>query len=51
MLVLAQGRAWQGIIGGEPMLGTAPNLPQPSLGNPGTDSGPLGEEDRKNFHP
>ena len=51
MLVLAQGRTWQGIIGGEPILGTAPNLPQPILGNPGTDFGPLGEEDRKNFHP
>ena len=51
MLVLAQGRTWQGVIGGEPSFGIAPNLPQPILCNPCTDFGPLGEEDRKNFHP
>lgn len=52
MLVLAQGRAWQDEIGGEPIRTLdAPFLPQPALGNPQTDFGPLGEEDRQNFHP
>ncbi|HXG66340.1 MAG TPA: MFS transporter [Blastocatellia bacterium] len=52
MLVLAQGRQWQGEIGGEPIYGTdRPWLPQPTLGNPQTGFGPLGEEDRRNFHP
>jgi hypothetical protein len=51
MLVLAQGRAWQGILGGDLSHGNAPDLPPPSFGNPGTDFGPLGEEDKRNFHP
>ena len=51
MLILAQGKAWQGILGGEPTHGEAPNLPQSTLGNTGADFGPLGEEDRDNFHP
>lgn len=52
MLVLAQSQCWQGEIGGEPIYtADPPNLPQPALGNPQIGFGPLGEEDRQNFHP
>jgi hypothetical protein len=51
MVVLAQGRAWQGARG-EPIVTDAPpSMPQPSFGNPREGFGPLGEEDRRNFHP
>jgi hypothetical protein len=26
-------------------------MPQPRIGNPGPNQGPLGEEDLRNFHP
>lgn len=52
MLVLAQSDLWRGIRGGEPLLtASLPQMPQPSLGIPHIDFGPLGEEDRENFHP
>ena len=52
MVVLAQGRAWGEELGGEQIrTELAPRLPQPSAGNPQIDFGPLGEEDRTNFHP
>ena len=49
MLALAQGRLWRGEqtdIGD--FVGLAPT---PMIGNPGANQGPLGEEDRRNFHP
>lgn len=52
MLVLAQGRMWEGIVAGEPIRTAAPpEMPQPALGIQRIDFGPLGEEDEKNFHP
>ncbi|HXG93273.1 MAG TPA: MFS transporter [Blastocatellia bacterium] len=50
MLVIAQGRAWLPRRG-ELIQTDAVTLPQPSFGNPQQGFGPLGEEDRKNFHP
>lgn len=49
MLALAQGQLWKG----EPVAFIEANglMPTPTLGNTGPDQGPLGEEDRKNFHP
>ena len=48
LLALAQGRLWRG----EPdsFVQVAGLMPTPTLGNTGADQGPLGEEDRKNFH-
>jgi hypothetical protein len=52
MLILGQGRLWQGEPGAEPASqGLQTLLPQPSLGNAGLSFGPLGEEDATNFHP
>lgn len=49
LLALAQGRVWRGEADVFGDLGEMP--PQPLLGNPGPNQGPLGEEDRRNFHP
>ena len=52
MVVLAQSRAWRDELGGEPVRASEPPfMPQPTPGNPQTDFGPLGEEDRSNFYP
>src|SRR4029453_7051618 len=52
MLALAQGRIWQspggGLRGGG--RGKGP-LADPALCHPGQGEGPLGDEDRTNFHP
>jgi hypothetical protein len=52
MLALAQGRIWQSPDGvnraDDAGLGRAP---MPTYANPGAGEGPLGEEDRANFHP
>jgi len=51
MLVLAQGRLWKDELGAEPIyFDSPPSMPRSSFGNPQTDSGPLGEEDARNFH-
>jgi hypothetical protein len=44
MLAMAQGRLWQA-------QDVAPGEPTPTYANPAIGSGPLGEEDRRNFHP
>lgn len=50
MLALAQGKLWRAELGAS--LGDAVStMPTPVLGNPGLNQGPLGEEDRTNFHP
>ncbi len=50
MLALAQGQLWRSELGTS--LGhVASMMPTPVLGNPGPNQGPLGEEDRTNFHP
>ncbi|HEY0838789.1 MAG TPA: hypothetical protein VGD74_01250, partial [Vulgatibacter sp.] len=46
---IAQGAAWRGMRGGEPM--PTASLPMPVYANPGDGEGPLGSEDRGNFHP
>ncbi|HSB10530.1 MAG TPA: MFS transporter [Blastocatellia bacterium] len=52
MLVLGQGRLWQDELGVEPIrIDVPPSLPQATLGNEKIDFGPLGEEDKRNFHP
>ncbi|MCI0485385.1 MAG: MFS transporter [Blastocatellia bacterium] len=52
MLVLAQGRLWEGPSSTDATeAGVSSVMPQSSFGNPQTDFGPLGEEDRTNFHP
>lgn len=49
MLALAQGRLWRGT---QTEIGDFVGLaPAPMIGNPGANQGPLGEEDRRNFHP
>lgn len=49
MLALAQGRLWRGT---QTDIGDFVGLaPAPMIGNPGANQGPLGEEDRRNFHP
>jgi hypothetical protein len=52
MLALAQGRIWQSADG----VNRAANVgqgraPMPTYANLGAGEGPLGEEDRANFHP
>lgn len=47
---LAQAAAWRGHRGGAP-LGVPGPVPMPVLANPGEGEGPLGSEDRDNFHP
>lgn len=48
MLALAQGQLWKAELGAS--LGDVVST-TPVLGNPGLNQGPLGEEDRTNFHP
>lgn len=51
MLVLAQGRLWQGGFGAELMATEIPpHMPMSALGNVGIGEGPLGDEDKENFH-
>jgi len=49
MLALAQGQLWRRESGMS--VDVAGIMPTPVLGNPGPNQGPLGEEDRINFHP
>lgn len=52
MLVLAQGQLWRDEFGVEAILIAAPpSSPQPGGGSMRIDFGPLGEEDKRNFHP
>lgn len=48
MFALAQGQLWRGEAGS---FGVAGMAPTPTLGNAGPNQGPLGAEDRRNFHP
>jgi hypothetical protein len=51
-VALAQGALWAQHLGGEVVLmQPLPQLLSPRLGNTAIDQGPLGEEDRENFHP
>jgi hypothetical protein len=52
MLALAQGRLWQQ-HGATAATNGAPRatIPTPIYANPAVSEGPLGEEDRRNFHP
>jgi hypothetical protein len=51
MVVLAHGCMWGEQLGGDQIrTELPPRLPRPAFGNPQLDFGPLGEEDRKNFH-
>ena len=49
LLALAQGQLWRGESTGFVDLGGF--APTPVIGNTGPNQGPLGEEDRTNFHP
>jgi len=49
LFALAQGRLWHGKQ--VDMVVVPGALPPPMMGNPGSNEGPLGEEDLKNFHP
>jgi hypothetical protein len=49
LLAISQGRLWQDQAG--PFLDTNDLPTTPTQGNPGLNQGPLGEEDRRNFHP
>jgi uncharacterized membrane protein (DUF441 family) len=49
MLALAQGQLWRGEASNAVEVGGL--MPTPTLGNTGLNQGPLGEEDRRNFHP
>lgn len=49
MLALAQGRLWRGETG--EFADLVAIAPASTIGNPGPNQGPLGEEDRRNFHP
>lgn len=53
MLVIAQGRAWADELGAEVVAfdAVAGDLPPARFGNAGIGEGPLGDEDRRNFHP
>jgi hypothetical protein len=53
MLVIAQGREWAGELGAEVVAFDAVEgeLPAARFGNAGLGEGPLGDEDRQNFHP
>ena len=48
LLALAQGELWKGELTGVTAVGVL--TPMPTLGNYGPNQGPLGEEDRRNFH-
>lgn len=49
LVALAQGRLWQGFSSEGFDFGAV--MPTPIVVNTGLNQGPLGEEDRKNFHP
>ncbi|HEU4770651.1 MAG TPA: hypothetical protein VFS68_00720, partial [Candidatus Udaeobacter sp.] len=49
LLALAQGQLWGRESGIS--VNVAGSMPTPVFGNPGPNQGPLGEEDRINFHP
>jgi ribosomal protein S27AE len=49
LFALAQGQIWKGELEGVAEVGVLG--PTPMLGNYGPNQGPLGEEDRRNFHP
>jgi hypothetical protein len=49
LFALAQGELWKGELEGVAEVGVL--KPTPMLGNYGPNQGPLGEEDRRNFHP
>ena len=49
LVALAQGRLWQGVFADAVEVGVCG--PTPVAGNTGMNQGPLGEEDRRNFHP
>jgi hypothetical protein len=52
MLALAQGQLWQSLDGVNRADGAGPgHAPMPTYANLGAGEGPLGEEDRANFHP
>jgi hypothetical protein len=53
MLVVAQGRAWADELGSDVIVfgGEGPPLAPARFGNTGLAQGPLGDEDRRNFHP
>jgi hypothetical protein len=52
MLVLAQGQLWRDEFGVEVInIAAPPSSPQPGSGDMRIDFGPLGEEDKRNFHP
>lgn len=48
LMAVAQGHLWKHEMPGIVDVGVA--SPTPTLGNYGPDQGPLGEEDRRNFH-
>ena len=51
LLALAQGQLWHRSRGGaDESIGATP-APRPAYANPGLGQGPLGEEDKNNFHP
>jgi hypothetical protein len=49
LVALAQGRIWRGVF--PDAVGDGICVPTPMPGNTGMNQGPLGEEDRRNFHP
>jgi uncharacterized membrane protein (DUF441 family) len=49
LLAISQGRIWGNQIDG--VQDFADLAATPTVGNPGSNQGPLGEEDRRNFHP
>jgi hypothetical protein len=52
MLALAQGQLWQSLDGVNRADGAGHGrAPMPTYANLGAGEGPLGEEDRANFHP
>jgi hypothetical protein len=50
-LAVAQGLLWSGPRGGGPLASDGRGHAMPTYANPGQGSGPLGEEDARNFHP
>ena len=48
---VAQGLAWRGRRGGEPLSAAGRPLATPAYANAGLGEGPLGSEDAENFHP
>lgn len=48
---MAQALLWRGNRGGEPLAAADGPLPMPAPVNDGVGEGPLGDEDKENFHP